>query len=122
MSKHKIDLKTKEHLKETVKFNQDNCYEVCLQWADDSSPLPGNFNLAKKRLEVTTEKLLSRNLYNKYEKVFQEWLDEGLIEEVPPNEVALYGNYLPHRPVIKESWSTIPILTHQPSFSSATPL
>ncbi|GBN50017.1 hypothetical protein AVEN_95574-1 [Araneus ventricosus] len=55
---------------------------------DDSSPLPDNFNLAKKRLE--------------------EWLDEGIIGEVPRNEVALYGNYLPHRPVIKESSSTTP--------------
>ncbi|GBO14830.1 hypothetical protein AVEN_264051-1 [Araneus ventricosus] len=90
-------------------FNQDNRYEVCLPWADDSFPLPDNFNLAKKRLEVTTEMLLSGNLYDKYENVFQEWLDEGIIEEVPPNEVALYGNYLPHRPVIKESSSTTPI-------------
>ncbi|GBM42577.1 hypothetical protein AVEN_183858-1 [Araneus ventricosus] len=100
-SKQERDLKTKEHFKETVIFNQDNRYEVCLPWADDSFPLPDNFNLAKKRLEVTTEKLLSGNLYDKYENVFQEWLDEGIIEEVPSNEVALYGNYLPHRPVIK---------------------
>ncbi|GBN74491.1 hypothetical protein AVEN_110562-1 [Araneus ventricosus] len=96
MSKHEIDLKTKEHFKETVKVNQDNRYEVCLSWADDSSPLPDNFNLSKKRLEVTNEKLLSRNLYGIYENVFQEWLDEGIIEEVPPNEGTLYGNYLPH--------------------------
>ncbi|GBM61401.1 hypothetical protein AVEN_70763-1 [Araneus ventricosus] len=108
-SKQEFDLKTKEHFKETVKFSQDNCYEVCFPWSDDSSPLPDNFNLDKKRLEVTTEKLLFRNLYDKYENVFQEWLDEGIIEEVPPNEVALYGNYLPDRPVIKESSSTTPI-------------
>ncbi|GBO23956.1 hypothetical protein AVEN_216757-1 [Araneus ventricosus] len=77
MSKHKIDPKTKEQFKETVKFNQDNRYEVCLPWVDVSSPLLDNFNLAKKRLEVTTEKLLSRTLYDKYEKGhnFQEWLD-----------------------------------------------
>ncbi|GBM20228.1 hypothetical protein AVEN_216649-1 [Araneus ventricosus] len=75
-SKQEIDLKTKEHFKETVEFNQDNRYEVCLPWADDSSPLPDNFNLAKKKLEVTTEKLLSSNLYDKYKNVFQEWLDE----------------------------------------------
>ncbi|GBN01822.1 hypothetical protein AVEN_204960-1 [Araneus ventricosus] len=79
-SKQEIDLKTTEHFKETVKFNQEYRYKVCLPWADDSSPLPDNFNLAKKRLEVTTEQLLSGNLYDKYEKVFQEWLDEGIIE------------------------------------------
>ncbi|GBN28942.1 hypothetical protein AVEN_153311-1 [Araneus ventricosus] len=118
-SKQERDLKTKEHFKETVIFNQDNRYEVCLPWADDSFPLPDNFNLAKKRLEVTTEKLLSGNLYDKYENVFQEWLDEGIIEEVPPNEVVLYGNYLPHRPVIKESSSTTPI---RPAFDASAKL
>ncbi|GBO13856.1 hypothetical protein AVEN_267481-1 [Araneus ventricosus] len=76
---------------------------------ETSFPLPDNFNLAKKRLEITTEKLLSRNLYDKYENGFQEWLDEGIIEEVPPNEVASYGDYLPNRPVIKESNSATPI-------------
>ncbi|GBM83170.1 hypothetical protein AVEN_43667-1 [Araneus ventricosus] len=64
-SKQKIELKTKEHFKETVTFNQDNRYE--------------------------------------------EWLNEGIIEEVPPNEIALYGNSLPHLPVIKESSSATPI-------------
>ncbi|GBN96939.1 hypothetical protein AVEN_232744-1 [Araneus ventricosus] len=118
-SKQERDLKTKEHFKETVIFNQDNRYEVCLPWADDSFPLPHNFNLAKKRLEVTTEKLLSGNLYDKYENVFQEWVDEGINEEVPPNEVALYGNYLPHRPVVKESSSTTPI---RPVFDASAKL
>ncbi|GBM14569.1 hypothetical protein AVEN_34980-1 [Araneus ventricosus] len=108
-SKHEIDLKTKEQFKETVKFNQKNRYEVCLPWGDDSFPLPDNFNLAKKRLEVIAENLLSRNLYEKYENVLLEWLAEGIIEEVPSNEVALYGNYLPHRPVIRESSGKTPI-------------
>ncbi|GBM26519.1 hypothetical protein AVEN_245248-1 [Araneus ventricosus] len=39
----------------------------------------------------------------------EEWLDEGIIEEVLPNEVALYGKYLPHRPVLIECNSTTPI-------------
>ncbi|GBN40527.1 hypothetical protein AVEN_120918-1 [Araneus ventricosus] len=98
-SKQERDLKTKEHFKETVISNQDNRYEVCLPSADDSFPLPDNFKLAKKRLE--------------------EWLDEGIIEEVPPNEVALYGNYLPHRPVIKEISSTNPI---RPVFDASAKL
>ncbi|GBN96925.1 hypothetical protein AVEN_68678-1 [Araneus ventricosus] len=108
-SKQERDLKTKEHFKETVISNQDNRYEVCLPWADDSFPLPDNFNLAKKRLEVTTEKLLSGNLYDKYENVFQEWLDEGIIEEVPPNEVGVIPCQFNHTmtPIISdfdETW------------------
>ncbi|GFV84465.1 DUF1758 domain-containing protein [Trichonephila clavipes] len=46
---------------------------------------------------------------NMYENVIQSWLTEGIIEEVPKNEVRCYGNYLPHRAVIKLSGSTSPI-------------
>ncbi|GFV03055.1 integrase catalytic domain-containing protein [Trichonephila clavipes] len=91
ISMHEIDLKVKENFNEAVKLNQDN-----------------HMNIAKKKLEVTAEKFSSRNLYDKYEKSFQEWLDEEIIE-VPLNEVSLFGNYLPHRPIIKESSSTTPI-------------
>ncbi|GFV23184.1 uncharacterized protein TNCV_3044321 [Trichonephila clavipes] len=35
-------------------------------------------------------------------------LKEGIIEEIPSNEVSLFGNYFPHRPVIKKSSSTTP--------------
>ncbi|GIY46260.1 uncharacterized protein CEXT_202791 [Caerostris extrusa] len=38
-----------------------------------------------------------------------QWLNEGIIEEVPTSEIKTFGNYLPHRPVIKESNSTTPI-------------
>ncbi|GFX30218.1 integrase catalytic domain-containing protein [Trichonephila clavipes] len=104
ISKNEIDLKTKEHFNETVKLNQDNHYEVCHGLM--IAPLSANFNFANKRLEMTTEILLSRNLYGKHENVFQEWLNEGIFKEVPSNEVSLFSNYLPHRPVIKDSSST----------------
>ncbi|GBO23758.1 hypothetical protein AVEN_169344-1 [Araneus ventricosus] len=41
--------------------------------------------------------------------IFRNGLIERITEEVPPNEVALYVNYLLHRPVIKESSSATPI-------------
>ncbi|GFT65427.1 DUF1758 domain-containing protein [Trichonephila clavipes] len=46
---------------------------------------------------------------NIYENVIQSWLTEGIIEEVPKNEVRCYGNNLPHRAVKKLSGSTSPI-------------
>ncbi|GFX76876.1 DUF1758 domain-containing protein [Trichonephila clavipes] len=48
------------------------------------------------------------NIYEKYGNVIQSWLAEGIIE-LPGNEVGCYGNYLPHRVVIKLSSSTTPI-------------
>ncbi|XP_035204986.1 uncharacterized protein LOC118179934 [Stegodyphus dumicola] len=108
-SKHKIDLQTKEHFLKTVTVNNDGRYEICLPWADDKSFLPDNFSLAKKRLEYTTSKLLAMNLYQQYENVFLSLIAEGIIEIVPTSEVNSYGNYLPHRPVLKASSSTTPI-------------
>ncbi|XP_055951562.1 uncharacterized protein LOC129987627 [Argiope bruennichi] len=84
-------------------------YEVCLPWSDDKSPLPNNLDLARKRLDYTTSKLIAMNMYEKYENILLNWLDEDIIEEVPTNETNSYGNYLPHRAVIKLSSSTTPI-------------
>lgn len=108
-SKSEIDLQTKEHFLETVTINKEGRYEVCLPWSDDKSPLPDNLNLAKKRLDYTTSKLIGMNMYEKYENVLLDWLDAGIIEDVPKNEVSSYGNYLPHRAVIKLSSNTTPI-------------
>ncbi|XP_035217864.1 uncharacterized protein LOC118191169 [Stegodyphus dumicola] len=66
------------------------------------------------------------NLYQQYENVFLSWIDEGIIEIVPTSEVNSYGNYLPHRPVLKASSCTTPIrpvfdasarLTNHPSLN-----
>ena len=97
-----------EHFLQTVKVNDQGRYEVRLPWEENESFLPDNFNLAKRRLERTTVQLKSKNIYNDYEKVFESWLDEKIIEEVPHNENDIAANYLPHRAVIKES-STTPI-------------
>ncbi|XP_055928168.1 uncharacterized protein LOC129959374 [Argiope bruennichi] len=107
-SKNEIDLRTKEYFLETVTINKDGRYEVCLPWSD-KSPLPDNLDLAKKRLDCTTSKLIVMNMYEKYENILPNWLDEDIIEEVPTNEMNFYGNYFPHRAVIKLSSSTTPI-------------
>ncbi|XP_055932093.1 uncharacterized protein LOC129962372 [Argiope bruennichi] len=106
---NEIDLRTKEHFLETVTINKDGRYEVCLPWSDDKSPLPDNLDLARKRLDYITSKLIAMNMYEKYENILLNWLDEDIIEEVPTNEMNSYGNYLPHRAVIKLSSSTTPI-------------
>lgn len=42
-------------------------------------------------------------MLHEYEKVFDEWLAEGIIEEVPQEERDDPGFYLPHRSFIKEN-------------------
>ncbi|GBM83678.1 hypothetical protein AVEN_84250-1 [Araneus ventricosus] len=93
---------TKEHFLQTVKYNDDKRYEVHLPWLDNY-----NFELAIRKLESTTKKLLYENLYDAYEGIFLKWRHECIIEEVIVDEVNLSGNYLPHRSVIKENSTTL---------------
>ncbi|OXA50438.1 uncharacterized protein LOC110854180 [Folsomia candida] len=43
-----------------------------------------------------------------YQKIFDEWLESGVIERVPEDEIESVGSYLPHRPVFKPSSTTTP--------------
>lgn len=79
---------------------------VHLPWIEGHSPLPNNYELALKRLNSLVKRLKSEGLYQAYEKVFIEWLQEGIIEEIPANEAERHCHYLPHRHVIKENSTT----------------
>ncbi|XP_011859761.1 PREDICTED: uncharacterized protein LOC105557188, partial [Vollenhovia emeryi] len=68
--------------------------------------LPVNRATAERRLDNTIKKLQQDGLYRAYDDVFQDWLNEGIIEEVPVDEIEDYGHYLPHRHVIKENSTT----------------
>lgn len=73
---------------------------------EEHPPLPDNRLLAEKRLESVRRKLKSDGTLEAYQNVFDEWLREGIIEEVPIDEIHNASHYLPHRPVIKERSST----------------
>ncbi|XP_031350458.1 uncharacterized protein LOC116176124 [Photinus pyralis] len=93
----------------TTKVDEENRYVVRLPWLSEHSPLPSNFGVAKKRLESTLQKLDRQNLRVDYNKVFQEWLDEGIIEQVHKQEKSDFVHYIPHRPVIKSASVTTKI-------------
>ncbi|XP_018378084.1 PREDICTED: uncharacterized protein LOC108770847 [Trachymyrmex cornetzi] len=104
-----------EHLQEvlcrfydTIKIEETGRYEVFLPWKENHPPLSENRETAKRRLGNTIIKLRNDGLLHEYEKVFNEWLEEGIIEEVPTEELSHPGHYLPHRHVVKEN-STTPI-------------
>ena len=54
----------------------------------------------------TTTKLLAKNMYKEYEKIFMDWIKGKNVDEIPLIEVKSYTHYLPYYPVIKESSST----------------
>lgn len=96
------------HFQETVRQKEDGRYEVHMPWKENHALLTDNYELCLKRLESTTRKLEKNDLTEKYDDVFTEWLEEGVIEKVSKEELALPAevHYLPHRPVIKETLAT----------------
>lgn len=82
--------------------NNDGRYEVPISWIEDHPLLPNNYALARKRLDSLVKKLILDG-YDRYREVSKEWLDEGIIEEVPESELLKEGHYLPHRHVVKEN-------------------
>ena len=56
-----------------------------------------------------TTKLQSRGQYQDYQKVFDDWLAEGLIEVVEDDVKKDQCHYLPHRAVFKPKSQTTPV-------------
>lgn len=88
----------------------DGRYEVALPWKSDmSSSLVDNFQSALFRLKGLVKKLgKDPDLGERYNAVLKEMEHDGIVEEVPPDEVT--GNfprfYLPHFPVVREASSS----------------
>ncbi|XP_035216703.1 uncharacterized protein LOC118190125 [Stegodyphus dumicola] len=125
-----VEQKTKEesrraimvHFQETVRQLENGRYEVDMPWKIEHAVLPDNYDLSLKRLESTTKKLEKIGYRERYHEVFNEWLQEGVIEEVPQKELSLpVVHYLPHRPVIKET-SSLSSMKIRPVFDASAKL
>lgn len=81
--------------------NEDGRYCVALPWLVRSVELPSNRQVTEKRLFSVTRKLRSLHKYEEYDRIFKEWLEEGVIEIVPDDELNSRSHYLPHHPVFK---------------------
>ncbi|CAL1287994.1 unnamed protein product, partial [Larinioides sclopetarius] len=84
-------------------------YKVNLPWLDGHPPLPDNKELAQKRLKHTVKSLKAKGRLNEYQEVFNQWENEGIIEQINPNKINPEGlgvHYLPPRAVIKDNSTT----------------
>ncbi|XP_051157994.1 uncharacterized protein LOC127279597 [Leptopilina boulardi] len=112
--KDPIELKTQGQLEEevtqellkTLKMNEEGRYEVELPWLPNHPELKDNKDMAMRRLQSTVKKLKSEELYEAYDAVLDDWMQEGIIEYVPKEEEDQWGRYLPHRHVLKENSTT----------------
>ena len=101
----------------------DKRYEVALPWKKglESKRLLNNEKLARIRLETLSRKLEKDPvLEEQYNKALQEMEQNGVIEEVPTDEMAsMYPiYYMPHRPVVRESSTTTRV---RPVFDASAP-
>lgn len=103
----------KQQFLQTVTRCSDGRYSVSLPWVDERPIIPNNQEIAEKRLGSMTDKLNKQGKYDEYNKVFDEWKAEGLIEHVNENEIngakQSTVNYLPHRAVFKPGSQTTPV-------------
>ncbi|XP_068247720.1 uncharacterized protein [Palaemon carinicauda] len=107
------ETKVFEEFESTVKFVNGR-YEVALPWKDDSAKerLLNNVVIAHKRLGRLMVKLEhDKELKKEYQKVFDSYESDHIIEEVPRQEISGVNPvyYMPHRPVVKLSSSSTKI-------------
>ncbi|XP_035227587.1 uncharacterized protein LOC118199839 [Stegodyphus dumicola] len=77
-----------------------------LPWVTEKDCLSQNLDIAKQRLNSTTHWLIQKGKFEDYENVFTDWLNEGIVEEVPEHEMNNLCHYLPHKGVFKETLTT----------------
>ena len=95
-----------EFFHETISKDENNRYQVKLPWKRADVLPTCNKTLAENRLNSVMRKLKSLNKVQEYNDIFNQWLKEGIIEEVDPDEISKSDYYLPHHPVFKNSSTT----------------
>ena len=97
-------------------------YEVAFPWKPGMvDVLQDNEKLARARLESLCRKLdRDADLSCRYNSVLQDMENDGIIEEVPEDEIVSPHPtyYMPHRPVVKEGSSTTKV---RPVFDASAP-
>ncbi len=98
-----------ERLCSTLKFLEDQgMYEIGCTWRPDQPDLADNRSMALHRLEhLEKGKLKDPMFRERYAAVFQEWLDNDVIKEVPDESLCTEQSlYWYHHPVIREDKTT----------------
>lgn len=101
-SKAVEDQLAQEQFLKGLRRNEDGRYCVSLPWVQKFPPnIASNRHIAEKRLFAITRKLKKSNNFDEYDKIFNEWLSEDVVEIIPESEKNVKGHYLPHHPVVK---------------------
>ncbi|XP_021943783.2 uncharacterized protein LOC110842357 [Folsomia candida] len=102
------EAKVKEEFQKNLERDRDGRYVVKLPWLTESMRIPDNRNVAMKRLESTSTRVVTKGEFENYDNIFRAWEKEGIIERLDREEKPT-GHYLPHRPVFKPESLTTPV-------------
>ena len=97
---------SKEFLPEVHFDEEEGRYEVNLPWKQDCFPKATEFRMCVNRLRQLHSRLKKDDsLLEEYNKVIQQQIGSGIIEEVPEQDDS-EGYYLPHHGVLKSGKET----------------
>lgn len=96
------DAEIVESFKQEIKFH-DGKYHVSLPWNEKIEDVKSNFYIAKAVLNRVEQRLEKKGLLEAYGAVFDQQLNDGIIEEIPVSE-CVDGKkvFIPHREVVRE--------------------
>ena len=89
-----------EEFKEKLQKIKNVYYTTRHPWKNDMKELPSNKELAHSRLKSTTRKLEKKGKLEKNNKIMQDQIDQGILEEVPEQQTGDIIHYIPHQAVI----------------------
>ena len=96
-----------ENFSDCIYKNSEKSYEAKLPFKETHPILSDNFNLCKKRLMNLYSKLKNNpEILGRYNEIFIEQKELGMIEEVSESSEPGKCHYLPHHPVIQEDKDT----------------
>ena len=112
-----------EDFSETIYLNGENRYEAKLPFRENHPFLHDHFSLCEKRLKTLHSKLKNDTvLLKRYNDIFVEQREMGIIEEAPDTGSPGSCHYIPHHPVIREDKNTSKIrIVFDASAKSAGP-
>ncbi|UYV70400.1 hypothetical protein LAZ67_7002911 [Cordylochernes scorpioides] len=108
-SKKETDQAIMDNFRTETKRLESGRHEVHLPWIEPAQKLKENKSHAEKRLRKMTEDLKKRGFYHHYNKIFEEWEENGIIERIQSDKDDTLEYFLPHRAVVKSGSSTTPV-------------
>ena len=111
ITKQELGQKSDENLMERfnkeVQVKDDGRYEVRLPFKADATVLSSNYWRAERLLRSYTNKLVKSGKLAEYDKIFQDWESNGIIEKVA-NDTST-GRFTSHYPVYNPDSLTTPV-------------